>query len=89
MRLLFSGRTLHAEEAVLRARIDGVLEGRGAERLAGLHELIRVVVELRSLPAQRLLLGALRIGLPVHVITFGIATVLLVLHVVGVLREPL
>jgi hypothetical protein len=38
------------------------------------------VVELRALTAQRLLLGALRVGLPVHVVTFGLATALLLLH---------
>ena len=78
--LLLSGRRLREEERALRARIDRVLEGRGAERLAGLSELIRLVVELRALPAQRWLLRSLRAGLPVHVITFGIAVALLVLH---------
>ena len=78
--LLLSGRRLREEERALRARIDRVLEGRGAERLAGLSELVRLVVELRALPAQRWLLQVLRAGLPVHVITFGIATTLLVLH---------
>jgi Fe-S-cluster-containing dehydrogenase component len=78
--LLASGRRLREEEAALRARIDVVLEGRGAERLAGLAELIRIVVELRALPAQRWLLRALRGGLPVHVVTFGLATAMLLLH---------
>ena len=49
--------------------------------LAGLAELTRIVVELRALPAQRLLLGVLRVGLPLHVATFGIAMAMLVLHV--------
>jgi Fe-S-cluster-containing dehydrogenase component len=79
--LLASGRRLRDEEKALRARIDRVLEGRGAERLAGLAELVRLVVELRSLPAQRLLLRVLRVGLPLHVITFMLALVLLVLHI--------
>jgi ferredoxin len=86
--LLLSRRTLREEEEVVRGRIDRVLEGRGAERLAGLKELVRTVVELRSLPAQRLLLAGLRVGLPVHVVTFGVATVLLLLHVIGVVRQP-
>jgi hypothetical protein len=60
--LLLSGRRLREEERALRARIDAALEGRGAERLAGLSDLIRIVVELRALPAQRWLLGALRVG---------------------------
>ncbi len=80
--LLASGRTLRQEEAALRARVDEVLEGRGKERLAGLAELTRVVVELRALPAQRWLLAALRVGLPVHIVSFAIAVALLGLHVV-------
>lgn len=84
--LLVSRRRLRDEEQALRARIDTVLEGRGAERLAGLSELIRIVVELRSLPAQRWLLRVLRAGLPAHVITFGIALVLLIVHVIAATR---
>jgi Fe-S-cluster-containing dehydrogenase component/CRP-like cAMP-binding protein len=80
--LLVSGRTLREEEAVLRARIDTVLEGRGKERLAGLAELTRVVVELRALPAQRWLLRTLRAGLPVHIVSFAIAIALLGLHAI-------
>lgn len=78
--LLLSGRSLREEERALRARIDALLEGRGAERLAGLPALIRVVVELRALPAQRWLSRALRAGLPLHILTFGVALALLVLH---------
>jgi Fe-S-cluster-containing dehydrogenase component/CRP-like cAMP-binding protein len=80
-RLLLSGRRLREEEEAVRARIDKVLEGRGAERLSGLRELVRLVVELRALPAQRWLLRALRAGLPLHVITFCVAVVMLGLHV--------
>jgi hypothetical protein len=79
--LIASGRRLREEEAALHARIDAVLEGRGKERLAGLAELTRTVVELRALPAQRWLLAALRLGLPVHIVSFAIAVALLVLHV--------
>jgi len=79
--LLGSGRRLREEEKHLRARIDKVLEGRGAERLAGLVELCRIVVELRALPAQRWLTRVLRVGLPLHVVTFAIATALLAVHV--------
>ncbi len=78
--LILSGRRLRDEEQALRARIDVALEGRGQERLAGLAELIRVVVELRALPAQRWLFRALRVGLPLHVVTFGVATAMLLLH---------
>ena len=79
--LLASGRRLREEEAAVRARVDQVLEGRGKERLAGLAELTRIVVELRALPAQRWLLRALRGGLPVHIVTFAIAVALLGVHV--------
>jgi Fe-S-cluster-containing dehydrogenase component/CRP-like cAMP-binding protein len=79
--LVASGRRLREEEDALRARVDVVLEGRGKERLAGLAELTRIVVELRALPAQRLLLRVLRVGLPLHVATFGIAMAMLALHV--------
>ncbi len=83
--LLAGGRRLREEEEALRARIDQVLEGRGKERLAGLAELTRIVVELRALPAQRWLSAALRGGLPVHIVTFAIAVALLGLHVAAVL----
>ncbi|WP_433937595.1 cyclic nucleotide-binding domain-containing protein [Sorangium cellulosum] len=86
--LLASGRGLREEERALRARIDEVLEGRGAERLAGLAELIRLAVELRALPAQRALLAALRGGLPAHIITFGVAAALLVLHAITAVSVP-
>ncbi|WP_437617575.1 cyclic nucleotide-binding domain-containing protein [Sorangium sp. So ce1151] len=86
--LLASGRGLREEERALRARIDAVLEGRGAERLAGLAELIRLAVEVRALPAQRALLIALRGGLPAHIITFGIAAALLALHAITAVSLP-
>ncbi|WP_437738567.1 cyclic nucleotide-binding domain-containing protein [Sorangium sp. So ce1335] len=86
--LLASGRGLREEERALRARIDAVLEGRGAERLAGLADLIRLAVELRALPAQRALLAALRAGLPAHIITFGIAAALLALHALTAATWP-
>jgi Fe-S-cluster-containing dehydrogenase component len=79
--LLASGRRLREEQDALHARIDAVLEGRGKERLAGLAELVRIVVELRALPAQRLLLLTLRAGLPAHIVTFAIAIALLLVHV--------
>jgi Fe-S-cluster-containing dehydrogenase component len=81
--LVASGLRLRDEERALDERVERVLEGRGRERLAGLAELIRIVVELRALPAQRWLLRALRAGLPLHVVTFGIALAMLVLHVIG------
>lgn len=86
--LLASRRTLREEEQALRARVERVLQGRGKERLAGLGELVRLVVELRALPAQRWLQRIVRVGLPLHVVTFCIATALVVGHVFLVLRRP-
>jgi hypothetical protein len=82
-----SGRTLRQEEATIRAKIDRLLEGRGKERLAGLDGLVRIVVERRALPAQRLLLLVLRAGLPLHILTFGLAFALLVVHVVAAVKR--
>jgi CRP-like cAMP-binding protein/Fe-S-cluster-containing dehydrogenase component len=80
--LVAGGRSLKQEQEALMARIDEVLEGRGKERLAGLSSLVRLVVEMRALPAQRALLALLRAWLPIHVATFGVAIAMLVLHVV-------
>lgn len=85
LQLVVSGRTLREEERALKARIDAVLEGRGASRLGGLVGLIRIVVELRAVPAQRWLSRLLRLGLPLHVVTFSVAVVLVGVHVLGVI----
>ena len=84
--LVLSGRRLRDEQRALQTRIDTLLEGRGQERLAGLTNLLRIVVELRALPAQRFLLRALRAGLIAHIATFAIAVALLVVHIVTALR---
>ncbi|MEZ4443996.1 MAG: cyclic nucleotide-binding domain-containing protein [Polyangiaceae bacterium] len=84
--LIASRRDLAAEQRRLRARIDRILEGRGQERLAGLEQLIRLVVELRALRGQRVLTALLRIWLPLHVALAGVALALLVIHLVEVLR---
>ena len=63
-----------------------MLEGRGSERLEGLDELIRIVVELRALPARRALTLALRAWLPLHVIGTGILVGLLFLHILQMTR---
>jgi Fe-S-cluster-containing dehydrogenase component/CRP-like cAMP-binding protein len=83
--LLASGRELRLEQRVLRSRIDDTLEGRGHDRLGGIDELVRTAVELRALPAQRMLTLVLRTLLPIHVVSFMMAIGLLVLHVVNVL----
>jgi hypothetical protein len=81
--LAASGRSLRAEEQRLRAQIDGMLEGRGSDRLTGLDELVRTVVELRALPARRVLTVALRGWLPLHLLLTALFLVLLLVHVAG------
>lgn len=83
--LAASGRSLGAEERRLRARIDDILDGRGAGRLAGLDAIIRLVVELRALPGRRAMTTLLRAWLPAHIVLAAITVVLLVVHVVAVL----
>jgi len=79
--LFVRGRTLADEEAGLQARIAAMLQGRGQERLHGLSELVKVVVELRALPLRRVLTLVLRGLLPVHVLATGLLFALLALHV--------
>ncbi len=79
--LLAARHDLRAEQRVLRARIDQKLEGRGKEKLSGIDEICRVAVELRALPAQRVLLLSLRAPLPLHLASLGVALALLVIHV--------
>ncbi len=82
--LALSGRGLRAEQARLRRQIDDLLEGRGGEKLAGIDELVRIVVELRALPARRWLTRLLRGWLIVHVLVTAALLGLLALHVVAV-----
>ena len=83
--LLLSGRGLSQEQKHLRARIDTMMQGRGSERLAGLDQLIRLVVELRALSAQRTLAWLMRMWLPIHVVSAGICVALLLIHLVEVM----
>jgi hypothetical protein len=78
--LLASGRSLRAERAVLRRAIEARLEGRGGDKLEGLDELVRIAVEHRALPAQRLASAALRGVVPLHVASFVIALVAVGVH---------
>ncbi len=79
--LLLSGRDLRAERARLRARVETRLAGRGGGRLAGLDDLIKVVVDLRALPLRRLLTGLLRCWQPWHAGLTLALLALLILHV--------
>ena len=83
--LVGSGRRLRAEEKRLRAALGGLLDGRKSERLDGLDELVRLVVEHRAVGALRVLTFALRAWLPVHLAATAAALVLLVAHVVAVM----
>jgi Fe-S-cluster-containing dehydrogenase component len=82
--LVASGRRLREEEKRVRATLSGLLEGRRSERLDGLDELVRLVVERRAVGALRLLTFALRGWLPVHLAATATAVVLLVAHVIAV-----
>ena len=84
--LVLSGRTLREEQERVREDVDGMLEGRGGDRLAGLDDLVRTVVDLRALPARRVLTAALRLWLPAHVVLTGLVLAGLVLHVWAGLR---
>lgn len=79
--LVLSGRRLDEEQARLHARIDAMRQGRGEERLAGLDDLVRTAVELRALPARRLLTALLRGWLPLHIVLSAVTLALLGLHV--------
>jgi Fe-S-cluster-containing dehydrogenase component/CRP-like cAMP-binding protein len=81
--LILSRRSLPAEQTRIRARIDTMLQGRGASDLVGLDALIRTAVELRALPARRMLHLALRGWLIPHVMLTGIVTALALVHVVA------
>jgi Fe-S-cluster-containing dehydrogenase component/CRP-like cAMP-binding protein len=82
--LVASGRRLREEEKRVRATLGGLLDGRRSERLDGLDDLVRLVVELRAVGALRLLTFVLRGWLPVHLAATGTALVLLVAHVIAV-----
>jgi Fe-S-cluster-containing dehydrogenase component/CRP-like cAMP-binding protein len=83
--LVVSGRRLREEEKRVRAGLGALLEGRKSERLDGLDELVRLVVEHRAIGALRGLTIALRGWLPVHLAATATAVVLLVVHVVAML----
>jgi Fe-S-cluster-containing dehydrogenase component/CRP-like cAMP-binding protein len=85
LQLAASGRRLRDEEKRVRAALGGLLDGRKSERLDGLDELVRLVVEHRAVDALRFLTFALRAWLPVHLAATGAAVVLLVAHVIAVL----
>ena len=82
--LVVSGRSLREEERHVHAALGGLLAGRRSERLDGLDELVRLVVEHRAVGALRLLTFGLRGWLSVHLGATATAVVLLVAHAVAV-----
>jgi Fe-S-cluster-containing dehydrogenase component/CRP-like cAMP-binding protein len=83
-RLVASGLRIADERARLRAEIDAALAGRMPE---GSDALIELAVELRALPARRVLTALLRVWPPIHAVTGAITLALLVVHVaVAVMR---
>jgi Fe-S-cluster-containing dehydrogenase component/CRP-like cAMP-binding protein len=86
MLLLLSRRSLRAEEAVLRARLDGLTGGKKGDGVAGLDDIVRLVVEHRAVRLQRVLTWTLRGWIVPHVAASVAAVLLLVLHVIAVSR---
>ncbi|KIG13862.1 Formate hydrogenlyase subunit 2 [Enhygromyxa salina] len=94
LELVASGRDLGATRAVLRERVEASLPaelrrdgGRPHAReqaLAGLEPLLRTCVELRALPARRLLTALLRGWLGPHVVLTGALLLALIVHVLSV-----
>lgn len=82
--LLAARRTLREEQARLRGLVEARLQGRGGERLDGLDDLLRPVVDLRALGARRWLMAPLRWGLPLHLLASVLAALLLVAHLAAV-----
>lgn len=83
--LIASGRRLRAEERRVRERMGGLLEGRKSERLEGLDDLVRLVVEHRAIGALGILTLVLRGWLAVHLASTAAAVALVAVHVVAVL----
>ena len=79
--LFLTGRSLGDEQRMVRARIESMLAGRGGEKLQGMDALVRLAVERRALPLQRIMQAALRAWMPLHVALTAILLVLLVAHV--------
>lgn len=85
--LAASGRTLREEEKRLRTRIAVLLENRKSEKLDGLDELVRLVVEHRATSAASLLTFLVRGWLGVHLAATAASVVLIVIHVIAVVGK--
>jgi len=83
LRLIVGHRVLRDEERRVRAEIERAIGAR-IHHLDGIDDLIRLAVERRAVAAQRLLQGALRAVVPVHVVCVAVTAVLLLAHVASV-----
>ncbi len=82
--LAASGRTLRQEEARLNQQLFDMLGEKASAHAADIAELTRTVVEIRALPARRILTFVLRAVLPAHVLTLGLLCVFLAVHLLSV-----
>ncbi len=85
--LVLSRRTLREEERSVRTHLDALTGGKKGDALAGIDDLVRLVVEHRAVRAQRLLTWTLRGWLVPHLAATAAAVVLLAIHVVAVTRS--
>jgi hypothetical protein len=83
LRLILGRRALRDEERRLRSEIERTIGAR-IRHLDGIDDVIRLAVERRAVSAQRLLQGALRTVVPVHVVCVAVTAVLLLAHVASV-----
>jgi hypothetical protein len=81
--LLLSGESLRSERKRLEARMTQIAHGQ-PHSLAGLDDVVRIAVEMRALPARRLLTIMLRSWLPIHAAATAAVLLLLVIHIVTV-----
>ena len=79
-KLVGSGLRLAEERQRLRHEIDAALANRTPD---GADTLIEIAVELRALPARRILGRLLRMWPPIHAVTGAITLALLVVHIVA------
>jgi Fe-S-cluster-containing dehydrogenase component len=84
--LVLAGRSLKQEESHLQNIISNMLQGRGADKLAQLPGILRIVVEIRALPARRWMTFALRFWHWPHWILAGITGTLVLVHILSVVR---
>lgn len=80
--LVVARRSAREEERALGERIDALLEGRGADKRAGLDALVRLVVEERALRASAAIVAILRGAPALHVVGTGAFVLAAMVHAV-------